>query len=76
MQIGLLVSNNIGSFEQSELLEKKKLPLAYEIFCFIRSNFDVLASNEKNCLYVYSSNTGCYNEMKANKFGIFFIKNT
>lgn len=58
----------------SELLEKKKLPLAYEIFCFIRSNFDVLASNEKNCLYVYSSNTGCYNEMKANKFGIFLSK--
>ena len=58
----------------SELLKKKKPPLAYEIFCFIKRNFDILVSNEKNCLYVYNSNTGCYNEMNASRFSIFLSK--
>ena len=67
------VRSSLPTFS-SESLEKKKTPLAYEVFEYIKENFDILASNEKNCLYVYNADTGCYNEMTVNSFGIFLSK--
>ena len=43
------VRSSLPTFS-SESLEKKKTPLAYEVFEYIKENFDILASNEKNCL--------------------------
>lgn len=40
------VRSSLPTFS-SESLEKKKTPLAYEVFEYIKENFDILASNEK-----------------------------